>query len=111
MSETKTNDIQKLKKRYSYYKRILDTKQSLTESQQKAFDEITQLLGDNLPKKRTSRMTDEERKTKRKEYYQKNKETIIEHNTQWNKSNKDKVAEYNKKSYNKRTKKVDEVNE
>ena len=99
----KTADKKKdalLKKRYSYYKRILDTRGTLNEQQQKIFDELHEQLGDYTPR-RTQVMTEDERKKRRQEYYKKNREQIIEYSKQWNKAHRDKVSDYNKRAYEK----------
>ena len=102
--------ISSLKKRYSYYNKIQNSK-GLNEAQQKKFDIIKQQLGDNIPKQRNHNISDEERKENRKKYYETHREHIKEYSRQWNQKNKNKVAEYNKKSYQKRKDKgnVDEL--
>lgn len=101
MSEASINiNITSLKKRYSYYKKILDTKGELNEAQKKAFDEVKAQLGeDNIPKPRHGKLSDEEKKENRRKYYQEHKEEIKNYSAEWNKKNRDKVAAYNKKSY------------
>lgn len=94
--------LHSLKKRYSYYKHILETKKALNERQQKAYDDLLKILGDNLPQTRNAKLTDEERKMKRREYYNNHKEQIIAYSSTWNKNNKERVAQYNRKSYEKR---------
>lgn len=88
-----------LKKRYSYYNKILSVKGELNENQKKAFDEVKAQLGDNLPKQRHGKLSDEEKKENRRKYYQEHKESIKSYSAEWNKKNRDKVAAYNKKSY------------
>ena len=99
---TSTNNITSLKKKYSYYKRILTNKGSLTEAQQQTFNSIIASLGDNIPKQRQSKLTDEQRKANRREYYNKHKEQLKQYSKEWNKNNRAKVAEYNKRSYEKK---------
>lgn len=95
--------VTNLKKRYSYYKRLEETKGSLKEKQQIAFDAIKEQLGDDLPKERkTTKMTEEEKKAKRREYYLNHKEQIVNYAKTWNKNNKEKVSVYNKKAYQKK---------
>lgn len=95
--------ITNLKKRYSYYKRLEETNGSLKEKQQIAFDAIKEQLGDDLPKERkTTKMTEEEKKAKRREYYLNHKEQIVNYAKTWNKNNKEKVSVYNKKAYQKK---------
>ena len=96
-------DLKQVKKRYSYYNSILKRKGSLTEQQQKAFDELKTLIGDNIPRTRSGKLTDEERKAKRREYYQSHKEHIKSYSAEWSKNNPDKVAAYNKKKYEKKS--------
>lgn len=104
--------LSSLKKRYSYYKKILDNKGELNESQKKVFDEVKEQLGDNLPKPRHGKLSDEEKKENRRKYYQEHKEVIKAYNAEWNKKNRDKVAAYNKACYErKKTKKSDENKE
>lgn len=100
------NKLGQLKKRYSYYKKILDVKGELSETQQKTFNEIKEQLGDNIPKSRHSKLSDEEKKENRRKYYQEHKEEIKAHSAEWNKKNRDKVAAYNKASYERRKNKV-----
>lgn len=95
--------IANLKKRYSYYKRLEETNGSLKEKQQIAFNAIKEQLGDDLPKERkTTKMTEEEKKAKRREYYLNHKEQIVNYAKTWNKNNKEKVSVYNKKAYQKK---------
>ena len=103
-------NIQSLKKKYSYYNKILNDK-GLNDKQKKIYDDIINQLGDNIPKHRKSKLTDEERKANRKKYYESHKEQIKEYSTSWNKKNKDKVAAYNKASYQKKKQQYQTMNE
>ena len=111
MSEESSINVSILKKRYSYYKRILDSKGELTDVQKRAFEEVKELLGDNIPKPRHSKLTDEERRENRRKYYQAHKEAIKNYSAEWNKKNRDKVAAYNKASYERKKAKKIENNE
>ena len=111
MSEASIN-IGSLKKRYSYYRKILDTKGELNEVQKKAFDEVKAQLGkDNIPKQRHDKLSDEEKKENRRKYYQEHKESIKTYSAEWNKKNRDKVAAYNKASYERKKAKKSEKSE
>ena len=111
MSEASIN-VSSLKKRYSYYKKIMDTKGNLNEIQKKAFDEVKEQLGDNIPKPRRGKLSDEEKKENRRKYYQEHKESIKNYSAEWNKKNRDKVAAYNKASYErKKAKKSEKTND
>lgn len=107
MSENSNNNLASLKKRYSYYKKILDTKGELNETQKKIFDGIKEQLGDNIPKSRHGKLSDEEKKENRRKYYQEHKEEIKTYSAEWNKKNRDKVAAYNKASYERKKAKKD----
>lgn len=88
-----------LKKRYGYYRKILETKGTLSERQEKTFNQLKLQLGEgNIPKTRRSKLTEEERENYKKKYYQDHREQIVEYNKQWNKKNREKVAEYKRKS-------------
>ena len=88
-----------LKKRYGYYRKMLETKGTLSERQEKAFNQLKLQLGEeNIPKTRRSKLTEEERENYKKKYYQDHREQIVEYNKQWNKKNREKVAEYKRKS-------------
>lgn len=101
--KTKTMSMTNLKKKYSYYKRIEETKGALKPKQQKAFDLVKEQLGNDLPKERKrAKSTEDEKKAKRREYYLNHKEQIINYAKTWNKNNKDKVSGYNKKAYEKK---------
>ena len=110
MSEESIN-VSSLKKRYSYYKKIMDTKGELNEIQKKAFEEVKAQLGDNLPKPRRGKLSDEEKKENRRKYYQEHKESIKTYSAEWNKKNRDKVAAYNKASYERKKAKKSEKSE